>query len=112
MTDTNISTEVLITAADLIEEHGWQQDSYGNSTTGYCAIGALNAAEVRVCGTTQPYSPEREVIELAVSVISTADGDDDIHDLIDELISWNDLRHRTSAEVITLFRAAAQGARS
>ena len=36
--------QIIIEAKRLIDSHGWTQNKYGNEASGFCAVGALEAA--------------------------------------------------------------------
>lgn len=96
MTDT-YADQILNAAADLLEDVGWVQGNYGSSQTGFCAVGALNAAGPKVL-------PGSLYINDHVWAAKRK-----LHMFIDEdsIPDWNDFPRRTKQEVIDTLRKAA-----
>lgn len=93
------TSEVLNKAADLIEEHGWEQGGTRNGVgetyyvhAGYCVEGAIAAAN----GASQYFMGYR------------CEAYDAVKNYLNQLPwTWNDAIARTEQEVIEVLRAAA-----
>lgn len=80
--------QVLIDAADLIEQHGWVQQTFGRSDLGYCLFGAVfTAAQLG------DYDEPWDLLG------DRTNGDP---------IGWNDELRRTKEEVLGLLRETAE----
>ena len=125
MNDTNIGlADVLDHGRGLIEEHGWIQHDFFRSGSGYCALGAcdaaidgltgaLDAAGMVQEGDWQLYEHLRRDIRLLLnphcSQLLEAEGFD-----TDEWIGvtgWNDHPDRTRNEVLDMLAALATAVR-
>lgn len=94
--------DVLLRAADLLSEFGWQQGGLGSKLTGqFCLVGAVVEA-ARDLGA--PYTP-------------SVHDDEGIYDYANRFLrsfekeypeDWNDAEGRTKAEVVARLRAAAE----
>ena len=103
------TSEVLNTAADLIEEHGWTQGHEGwrGHDSGLCLEGALAAALGLGAR-----AGERLAVYACPAYAAVADYLDlqpmpKIAPVRDSLWGWNDRQNRTATEVIATLRAAA-----
>ena len=82
------TSEVLNTAADIIEKQGWWQD--GRDAVGVCASNAIaRASEIG-------YHPAHERFIDHIGGVKLQD-----------IFDWNDAPGRTAAEVVETLRAAA-----
>lgn len=99
-------SEILLKAADLIEQKGWTQGAYARSgefevsslhreATCYCTIGAI------ICATGEARMLGRGVVDGTKARLFAMIGDHDI-------VSWNDTPGRTKEEVVEALRRAAQ----
>jgi hypothetical protein len=85
--------DVLLRAADLLEEFGWRQESYGSKEEGrMCAMGAIYEA----------------AIDFKMDVAYEAETCLARHVGWSHVASWNDAPERTKAEVVAALRLAAQ----
>lgn len=85
---------ILMKAADLIEKHGHVKGHPGSEELGYCAIGAICAADFSFDGMISiPNMFSR--IDLLAKVVSSL------------VPRWNDAPERTKEEVIAALRLAA-----
>ena len=84
--------EVLLKAAEIIEERGWCQNALSNGT-GFCAVGALGMASRERGG--QGFTEAWARLEANVLGLNVAD--------------WNDNPFRTKEEVVAKLRAVALG---
>jgi len=91
--------ELLLKAADLLEEQGWCRGNYRNSAGHHCAVGALKEAAYRIG---RPMS----TFDVAFSAAERALTGDDAEVYVN-LISWND-QLRDKRYVTRLFRRAAR----
>lgn len=102
------TAEILVQAADLIEERGWNQGDYVNDCGGLCTFGALYIA----VGLTPAFIRTDEADQRALAALTVVDEAAQAlrqHVGRDVGISeWNDAPGRTKAEVVTALRAAAQ----
>jgi hypothetical protein len=82
--------QLLLRAADLIENRGWCQHVFENPPWGgVCALGALNRA-----GTGPDYTMARTKLERHINNFS--------------IPCWNDKRGQTKEKVLAAFRGAAR----
>ena len=92
--------EILLKAADYLEENGWCQRDYAkyeNNLPGSpcCVMGAINfVATGHITGDTHA---SRQAVGLLGSTIGTY-----------SVISWNDEHERTPKQVVAALREAAQ----
>lgn len=91
MTDVS---EVLETAADIIEKEGWIQNGFGHSRLGYCAVGAIARAEGFDFPTFAFEEPSEKALRSYLGV--------------EWVPSWNDDPARTKQEVLDALRGAAK----
>jgi hypothetical protein len=90
------AANLLRKTAKLLEDKGWAQLTWGNDTSGYCAIGGLRMVQFNY-----PYSASSDPnYQLARKALRTVLGGVDV-------IAWNDTPGRTAEEVIKLFRKTA-----
>jgi hypothetical protein len=102
------TSEVLNTAADLIEERGWAVGSEGwGSPDGLCVEGALLAA----LGIAEDDGHRLALYQCpayaAVTAYLDLDPSPALCPISDTLWGWNDRGSRTAAEVIEVLRACA-----
>lgn len=86
--------EVLLKAAEIIEERGWCQGSYNKETGEVCAKGGLRKA------VGWPHQ-DGEGYYGALDALYTLIG-------AGTILSWNDTPGRTKSDVITALRQAAE----
>ncbi len=91
--------EILLKAADYMEEHGWRTFGRKAQNGAVCLVGAIAAivygdAGVKIDNGIDPYShPATKRVKLLTGDISPAD--------------WNDCRCRSGAEAVAMLRRAA-----
>ena len=85
--------QLLLEAADLIEQYGWTQRAYGNRWTGFCVHGALFFNHRQHGGT---FDETINASGRFADYVGTID-----------VIGWNDAPWRTKRQVIDALRAAA-----
>jgi hypothetical protein len=97
--------DVLVRAADLLEEHGWVQGRIGALGEGFCAVGATEQA-ARDLGVP---SSTNAVVGLTYFVGTPFDAE--VENLAMRFLNgaWNDRPGRTKAEVVARLRDAARG---
>ena len=101
MTTTKTPAEILNGAADLIEDSGLGKGEYFNRHSGcYCTMGAL-VAQAGWDGQSIPGFQLLQDVWAAAEAISAKLGDSDI-------VGWNDADERTTEEVVTALREAAE----
>ncbi len=94
------ASEVLLKAADYLEEHGWYQGGFspswkvGDTHPPCCAGGAINMI---VNGQPDNLNGSFEAMNLFRGYLKT-----------DYMTAWNDNRYRTKEEVINALREAAR----
>ncbi len=85
--------DILLAAADHLEQHGWRQHILGQRGEPCCLIGALDVA--RPVGST---ASALQAVADHLGIITK-------HPFT-WLVEWNDFPGRTAAEVIAALRAA------
>jgi hypothetical protein len=90
--------QILLTAADLLEQHGWIQ-GHRRTNRGRCVLGAIDFHWDQV-NEVDKWNALTKI--LAHINLFTQDN-------TWSLAAWNDEPGRTKAEVITALRAAAKG---
>jgi hypothetical protein len=110
------TAEVLRTAVQILRTYGWVQHGYGDASSGFCLLGAINVA---ITGSRSMLTPAddgfHEAIHIARQVAATMAklGLGEIKDPQPfgpsrlPPHSWNDLPGRTRAEVIDLLEKTA-----
>jgi hypothetical protein len=95
--------EVLLKAADIIEQKGWTQGEFQKSGR-HCAVGAINMAT----GGTPLSARQPEIAYQATHMLlkflneTTLEGS-----RIGSVMSWNDSYAKTRKEILKAFRGAA-----
>lgn len=98
--------EVLLEAADYLENRGWTRGVYADENGCLCLAGALNLATI---GRAAPY-PYSSITDQQWALARQ------VTDLIEErcgiesgpaLAEWNDAPDRTRSEVVSMLRRAA-----
>jgi hypothetical protein len=109
------TSEVLETAADIVEAGWLQGDMHSADGTQHCAVGGIECAVHRLQHRLGPFSTSREALAARgeATVLASMTLDDLVTD-DDELTSvprWNDANGRTQQEVVDAMRKAAKLAR-
>lgn len=89
--------ETLVEAKNLILVHGWIQGEAGDSSTGYCIMGALSVAA--------PEDGMKEFLAAKDAVRKSLKSRGNVTDVS----AWNDADHRTKEDVLNLLDEAASG---
>lgn len=93
--------QALAAAADLIEQKGWLQGSYGSDRIGYCILGAINAV-TDSWSSDEGFATDMAACELLDDILERAHGEGS-----GTVAIWNDHPGRTKDEVLQLLRHAA-----
>ncbi len=87
--------DVLVRAADLLEEFGWRQGHVGSKRQGvFCALGAINEAQRDLGASKSMNARARRRLADAVGM---------------PVAHWNDAPDRQRGEVVALIRKVARG---
>lgn len=97
MSTPSIVANIFVRAKGYITEYGWQQESYGSRTRGYCLDGAV-VATVRDSGTDRYYASARNLLTKLIE----QDGYEP------SVWRWNDSPGREKAEVLALLDRAIE----
>lgn len=95
--------ELLLAAADHLEQKGWCRETFCNSNGECCVIGAIQFA---ASGRANRLAKTKKVI-AALRKLADAIGLGSVPSLGD-IKAWNDSLSRTKEEVIAALRQAAQ----
>lgn len=117
-----LAVRVLITAANLINDHGWTQHEYGDEEVGYCMIGAVDTAQGDLITALKRESDDLEYWEAA-DMANAADHDARV--LLarglrrnpnrvggSRLVAFNDREGRKREQVMARFRKAIEVGRA
>jgi hypothetical protein len=97
--------ELLLAAADYIEQYGWAQNTLGEAKEPACARGAMCGAAEQAGTIAEPIDHPGAnrllvaYLELDSDGMQTSDRE--------AIYAWNDADERTAAEVIAALRGAA-----
>lgn len=95
-------TDTLRAAVELLEIYGWCQGSLGNTSIGFCAVGAINAASRGLAHS--PLDKQQRHGKACERLFSAING----HTHRYGVASWNDDPDRTKDEVLEAFRRAIE----
>lgn len=99
LTELDDASRLLLRAADIIESHGWCQNSYTSAGGKLCLLGAVKVAR----GLTPEDAEDTEaLVERACERVYVSLGLRRVH-------IWNDEPGRTKEEVIAKLRSVALG---
>lgn len=106
---SDATADVLDSAADLIEKHGWTRGDFGNELVGFCALGAMNRVvnELFRCENFIKQSGHWYTLRQAQIAL-------DRHLVANGLASagsiaaWNDRLAKSAQDVLDTLRAAAK----
>lgn len=89
--------EILLRAADILEEHGWVQGQIGYDGEGYCAFGAM----IKALATVNHMGLDDAMMKLGNAVATIGSPFDSA------IFRWNDREDRTKEQVISKMREVA-----
>ncbi len=108
--DTEVK-ELLLKAADLIEERGWAQNAFQNDQGNLCIVGALNSvlygnayAVSPIIGSDLVNKNQKLLVKAQELLIKILNKDNQIKNLY----SWNDLLSTSKEEVISILKKASE----
>ena len=100
MKRTPMSTKrVLQNAIVLLETAGWCQHVGKDKDGQYCAVGAINHVLRRATKPMDKYDDARDTVQTAIRAHKFRQSG---------VVSWNDTKGRTKAQVLNVFRTAIQ----